>query len=76
MILGNPFFCVITYTSELKGSSMMMDTMGISIIKYTIENNKQFSHWSESFKKVIKVLQNTDIFNKNIFVRELYFLSH
>ena len=49
MILGNPFFCVlITYTSELKGSSMMMDTMGISIIKYTIENNNDDDGYERS----------------------------
>ena len=48
MILGNPFFCVLTYTSELKGSSMMMDTMGISIIKYSIENNNDDDGYERS----------------------------
>ena len=48
MILSNPFFCVLTYTSKLKGSSMMMDTMGISIVKYTIDNNNDDDGYERS----------------------------
>ena len=36
------------HTSKLKGSSMMMDTMGISIVKYTIDNNNDDDGYERS----------------------------